>query len=154
MHKRVIAALRNVWETVRPILCNDAPEGHVPEEVEEDVNLTTKDILSYSWRALKEARLVFHQTVRYYFADKLSSLLRVIVTKAPISDDTKVSLFRKDNLEALGTLCFTELAELRHRGAFSAVAQAFSACCSRAHTLRDPGLLKRLYGVSQSLTIF
>ena len=31
-------------------------EGHVPEDMEEEPDLTTKDILSYSWRGLKEAR--------------------------------------------------------------------------------------------------
>jgi hypothetical protein len=56
LHKRIIRAVENVWKCVRSVLCNDAPEGHVPDDVEEDVNLTTKDVLSYSWRALKEAR--------------------------------------------------------------------------------------------------
>ena len=44
------------WSRVRPILCNDAPEGFVFEEVEEDATFGTKDILSWAWRALKEAK--------------------------------------------------------------------------------------------------
>lgn len=56
MHSVLVLALQRVWTCVRNILCNDAPEGHVPDETSEDENMTTKDILSYSWRALKEAR--------------------------------------------------------------------------------------------------
>jgi putative death-receptor fusion protein DUF2428 len=56
IHSRITVALKEIWSYVHDVLCNDAPEGHVPDELEEDVSLTTKDILSYSWRALKEAR--------------------------------------------------------------------------------------------------
>lgn len=56
MHSVLVLALQRVWTCVRDILCNDAPEGHVPDETSEDENMTTKDILSYSWRALKESR--------------------------------------------------------------------------------------------------
>ena len=36
---------------------------------------------------------------------------------------------RRGELEKMGTLAFTQLAELRHRGAFSTVSQTFAACC-------------------------
>lgn len=59
IHSVLVLALQRVWTCVRNILCNDAPEGHVPDDTTvEDENMTTKDILSYSWRALKEARYV------------------------------------------------------------------------------------------------
>lgn len=45
-----------LWSCVYHILCADAPEGHVPDEIDEEVSLDTKEILSYSWRGLKEAR--------------------------------------------------------------------------------------------------
>lgn len=35
------------------------------------------------------------------------------------------------DFKALGDLAFTQLAELRHRGAFSTVSQTFAACCVR-----------------------
>jgi len=35
------------------------------------------------------------------------------------------------DFKALGDLAFTQLAELRHRGAFSTVSQTFAACCDR-----------------------
>jgi hypothetical protein len=45
-------------------------------------------------------------------------------------------------------LSFTALVELRHRGAFSAVAQAFAACCLRAAREDYEGTLSRCYGVN------
>jgi hypothetical protein len=50
--------VESLWICVHQILCADAPEGHVPEEMDEEVSLDTKEILSYSWRGLKEARYV------------------------------------------------------------------------------------------------
>jgi len=43
---------------VKSILCNDAPEGLSSDDADDEAELTTKDVLSYSWRALKESRLV------------------------------------------------------------------------------------------------
>jgi hypothetical protein len=56
-HQRIIAAFEAIWVCIHDLLCNDAPEGYVPEDLEDDSSLTTKDILSYSWRALRELRL-------------------------------------------------------------------------------------------------
>jgi hypothetical protein len=56
LHAKIFECLRMVWNCVKDVLCNDAPEGHMPEELEGEQDITTKDILSYSWRALKEAR--------------------------------------------------------------------------------------------------
>lgn len=53
---RTIDVLHEIWNLVHDVLCNDAPEGHVPADVEDNSALTYKDILSYSWRALKEVR--------------------------------------------------------------------------------------------------
>jgi hypothetical protein len=56
LHNDVFECIRGVWDCVKDVLCNDAPEGHMPDELEGEQDVTTKDILSYSWRALKEAR--------------------------------------------------------------------------------------------------
>jgi hypothetical protein len=56
IHHQFALALKEIWACVKDTLCNDAPEGYVPDELEEENNITTKDILSYSWRALKESR--------------------------------------------------------------------------------------------------
>lgn len=132
LHNHVLNSLRSIWDCVRNILCVDAPEGHVPEDMEEEPDLTTKDILSYSWRGLKEA----------------STLLRVIVGKAPFTLPNGVSILETAEFEGLGKLCFLQLAELRHRGAFSTVAQTFAAFCLRCNRSSDPeikGLLDRWY---------
>ena len=56
---RLHKSFHDVWSCVYETLCNDAPEGFVPEELEEE-DIGTKDVLSYSWRALKESRLANH----------------------------------------------------------------------------------------------
>ncbi|GAB7339803.1 hypothetical protein MBLNU457_6351t1 [Dothideomycetes sp. NU457] len=113
--KRLHNGMERAWKDVHHILCNDAPEGFMPEDLEDDeATLTTKDVLSYSWRALKETGL----------------LIRALVTKCPVSTETS-SLMTPSELRSLGDLCFVQLVELRHRGAFSTVAQTFVACCVR-----------------------
>jgi len=141
--------LSRVWYCVRPILCNDAPEGHIPEDLDPESDIDTKDILSYSWRALREARYGSrHQ--RETTANTSSSLMRAVVTRAPVLDREEPSEFirlEEQNLQDLVKLAFTELTELRHRGAFSAVAQAFAACCSRSSRSNRPDILEMFYAV-------
>jgi len=53
-----------------------------------------------------------------------------------------------------GDLCFTQLAELRHRGAFSTVAQTFAAVCQQCSISRTDAtrqLTRRWYQASQSV---
>jgi hypothetical protein len=56
IHVKICVMLVEVWDIVQFVLCNDAPEGHVPQELEDVHSLSTKDVLSYSWRALAETR--------------------------------------------------------------------------------------------------
>ncbi|KAF2085259.1 hypothetical protein K490DRAFT_46993 [Saccharata proteae CBS 121410] len=128
IHRRLFMSLRSIWTCVQGILCNDAPEGHVPDDMEEEPDLTTKDILSYSWRALKEA----------------STLIRVVVAKAPFNLPDGTVVLETSEFEELGRLCFLQLAELRHRGAFSTVAQTFAACCLRSSRSSDPAIRQLL----------
>ena len=123
LHGRISTAIEKLWSCIRDVLCADAPEGHVPEELEEDQSLDTKEILSYSWRGLKEA----------------SVLLRSIVSKAPIGTSDE-SILTPAEFERLGQQCFIQLVELRHRGAFSTVAQTFAAFCRRCFSVSDPDL--------------
>ena len=55
-HGEIVASIESLWSCVYHVLCADAPEGHVPDELEDESSLDTKEILSYSWRGLKEAR--------------------------------------------------------------------------------------------------
>ncbi|KAF2638484.1 hypothetical protein P280DRAFT_551128 [Massarina eburnea CBS 473.64] len=125
VHDDITTSFELLWICVANTLCADAPEGHVPEELEEE-SLDTKEVLSYSWRGLKEA----------------SVLLRVIITKAPIGT-TDRALITPSGVEMFGNLCFTQLVELRHRGAFSNVAQTFAAFCRRCVST-DISILRKL----------
>ncbi|KAF2270317.1 hypothetical protein CC78DRAFT_611968 [Lojkania enalia] len=131
IHDRICTCFESLWSCIRDVLCADAPEGHIPEELEEDMSIDTKEILSYSWRGLKEA----------------SVLLRTIVSKAPIGP-SEPSMLTPLVFEKLGTQCFTQLVELRHRGAFLTVAQTFAAFCQRSLSVDDQtlrGLSKNWY---------
>jgi hypothetical protein len=56
VHSDIVTSIESLWSCVYHVLCADAPEGHVPDELEDESSLDTKEILSYSWRGLKEAR--------------------------------------------------------------------------------------------------
>ncbi|KAI0128637.1 putative death-receptor fusion protein-domain-containing protein [Xylariales sp. AK1849] len=100
-----------MWQTVRHVLCDDSPEGHLPEELEEVGGLDTKDLLSYSFRAIHES----------------SNLLRVVASNTRFQDKPSLNTYR--TLESIGNLTFDQLANLRHRGAFTTVSQTFTSCC-------------------------
>lgn len=51
----------------------------------------------------------------------------------------KVGL-RREKLQKIGALAFTQLAELRHRGAFSTVSQTFAACCILCAQRKSPSI--------------
>lgn len=58
LQTRLLTCCERVWAAVRNILCDDSPEGHLPQELEEVDGLDTKDVLSFSFRAVHEARYV------------------------------------------------------------------------------------------------
>lgn len=45
-----------------------------------------------------------------------------------------------EDFRGVGNLAFTQLAELRHRGAFTAVSQTFASCCRRCTNSKDPNI--------------
>ena len=56
---RILVCCGEVWKVVRRVLCFDSPEGfELEDDDDNDVSVGTKDTLSFSWRALKESRLV------------------------------------------------------------------------------------------------
>lgn len=58
VHDRLMSICDKIWHGVKPVLCVDSPEGH-SDEPGEDLAVGPKDILSYSWRALRESRYAF-----------------------------------------------------------------------------------------------
>jgi hypothetical protein len=56
VYRRALSCSKRIWATVKHVLCDDSPEGHLPEDMEEVEGLDTKDLLSYSFRAVHESR--------------------------------------------------------------------------------------------------
>ena len=52
----ILEIIHTSWHCIRPILCDDAPEGFMFEDYDEEASVDSKDILSWAWRGLKEAR--------------------------------------------------------------------------------------------------
>ncbi|GAW11119.1 hypothetical protein ANO14919_004590 [Xylariales sp. No.14919] len=131
---RAISYCRRVWRAVRHILCDDSPEGHLPEELQQIEGLDTKDLLSYSFRAIHES----------------SNLLRTIAHNMCYDRKQGYLAPSRQSFEEIGNLTFTELSNLRHRGAFSTVSQTFTTCCQLVQSIPtdqtgDVDLLKKWY---------
>ncbi|MCJ1396622.1 hypothetical protein MMC18_009513 [Xylographa bjoerkii] len=127
MHIRLVHCCSMIWFAVKDVICYDSPEGHVIVEAEDDESdADVKDALSYSWRALKEA----------------SALLLAMISNPGYSPPSLEGGLAYEDLKTLGDLTITQLAELRHRGAFSTVSQTFLACCIRCTTSDDSRIAK------------
>ncbi|KAJ5452628.1 Armadillo-like helical [Penicillium cf. griseofulvum] len=138
VHDRIVALCDKIWLEAKPLLCIDSPEGH-SDEPTEDLDVGPKDALSYSWRSLREASLLLHATL--------------VNTSYGPSGDNGLNLADFANI---GGVSFTQLAELRHRGAFSNVSQTFATCCQRCSASKDPSIreLPRSWYQEAKLTIF
>ncbi|RYP07269.1 hypothetical protein DL764_002584 [Monosporascus ibericus] len=113
LQDRAITCCDRIWQAVRHILCDDSPEGHLPEELEEVEGLDTKGLLSYSFRAIHES----------------SNLMKTIGNNARNERVNGFLTLSRDSFERIGRLTFEELSNLRHRGAFTTVTQTFASCC-------------------------
>jgi hypothetical protein len=58
LQQRLVNQCCRIWTSVREILCNESPEGHLPQDLDEVEIVDTKDVLSYSFRAVHESRYV------------------------------------------------------------------------------------------------
>jgi hypothetical protein len=127
---QAVDCCRRVWDTVRAVLCDDSPEGHLPEDLEEVDGLDTKDLLSYSFRAIHESRYVFtNSTICESRLTSNSHLLRVVASNARSRSGAGLIKPPQDLFEIIGNLTFEQLSNLRHRGAFTTVSQTFTGCC-------------------------
>ncbi|KAL2181602.1 putative death-receptor fusion protein-domain-containing protein [Thermothelomyces heterothallicus CBS 202.75] len=121
LQRRVFFCAQQIWFVVKHVLCDDSPEGHLPEEFEDIEGLDTKDLLSYSFRAVHES----------------SNLLRLLVGTLRLKNTAGAPLPPIDVFRETGYLAFEQLASLRHRGAFSTVSYTFSTCCQLTQQLRE-----------------
>lgn len=118
---RIVSLCARIWNVVSYVLCDDSPEGNMPEELENVDGLDTKGLLSYSFRAIHESSLLTRSLIQ-----KLG-VSRVVGSLLPTPE-----VFRR-----VGNLAFAQLSTLRHRGAFSSVSLNFTCCCQNA---RNPHL--------------
>ncbi|KAK4163458.1 thyroid adenoma-associated protein [Cladorrhinum sp. PSN259] len=119
IQRRILACAQRIWKTVKHVLCDDSPEGHLPEEMEDIEGLDTKDLLSYSFRAVHES----------------SNLLRLVMGTLRLKVTPGVPFPPLDVFRDTGFLTFEQLASLRHRGAFSTVSYTFTTCCQLTQNL-------------------
>lgn len=102
----VLSISAKIWSLTQPHLCVDSPETEL-EEADEAMHTGPKDQLAYAWRALRDTNVL------------MQSLLKSTSTFSGA-------------IAPIGEICFEQLARLRHRGAFSTVAQTFLLCCEKA----------------------
>ena len=99
VHRDILASMEPLWAAIYHTLCADAPEGYIPDAMEDQAGLNTKEVLSYSWRALKEARyvtlvvqeIVLILAVHYYVAQSLSVLSATMIVASWIPTNLSVS---------------------------------------------------------------
>ncbi|CAI6088687.1 unnamed protein product [Clonostachys chloroleuca] len=123
VQNRLVSCCEQIWDAVRDILCDDSPEGHLPQELEEVDGINTKDILSYSFRAIHES----------------SNLIRAMALTVWAKPQAKSISPSLDSFKRMGDLSFIQLSTLRHRGAFSTVSSTFSTCCQQTQYLGKEG---------------
>jgi hypothetical protein len=129
---RIVDLCTRIWNAVSHVLCDDSPEGKV---LENNDDLDSKGLLSYSFRAIHES----------------SQLMRTIVGNLGFSRAVGFLLPTPEVFRRVGNLAFSQLSTLRHRGAFSSVSLNFTCCCQNArnpHVVSgdaQPSLLENWY---------
>ncbi|ETN39727.1 uncharacterized protein HMPREF1541_05953 [Cyphellophora europaea CBS 101466] len=108
---RVLHICTQIWLLTQPQLCIDSPETGT-EDMEDEVIRGPKDLLAYTWRALRDSSLLLQTLMKW---DQI-------------------------HFEEIGALCLEQLTRLRHRGAFSTVAQTFALCCEKARSHPDENI--------------
>ncbi|RFU34981.1 hypothetical protein B7463_g1379, partial [Scytalidium lignicola] len=136
---RAMYSCCQIWENVKKVLCDKSPEGHLPEELEELEKVGTKDVLSYSFRAIHES----------------SNLMRALVSKIRLRWPDGSPVLSPEVFNGIGAVTFDQLSTLRHRGAFSTVSLTFATCCQLARyqvpgERSRPNILEKWYKGSMS----
>ncbi|KAL3964384.1 hypothetical protein ACCO45_001388 [Purpureocillium lilacinum] len=130
LQSRLVSCCGRVWDAVKDVLCDDSPEGHLPQELEDMEGLDTKGLLSFSFRAVHES----------------SNLMRTMVLSFRNRSREGLLIPTPEAFESIGNLTFKELVNLRHRGAFTTVALTFATCCQNSkHVEQGAALLDAWY---------
>lgn len=119
LQQQLVDACERIWNAVKDVLCDDSPEGHLPQELEEMEGLDTKGLLSYSFRAVHES----------------SNLMRSMILAIRNRSRAGAVLPTNQMFRKIGNLTFTQLCTLRHRGAFTTVSATFTSCCQQSKHL-------------------
>ncbi|KJK77668.1 hypothetical protein H634G_07407 [Metarhizium anisopliae BRIP 53293] len=131
LQRDIVSCCERAWKAVRDVLCDDSPEGHLPQELEEVDGLDTKDLLSYSFRSVHES----------------SNLMRTIILTIQNRSRNGLIIPSKEVFERIGNLTFTQLENLRHRGAFTTVSSTFATCCQQTKYLQLEQNERTLLGI-------
>jgi Putative death-receptor fusion protein (DUF2428) len=115
LFSRIFDLCLGVWHAVSPDLCVDSPEFSRKAEPAHSFE-GPKDFLAYSWRALRDSSLLMQAMLSRLGSDGSAVLLG--------SENDK-------NVWKMFGLSLEQLTKLRHRGAFSTVAETFALCCER-----------------------
>jgi Putative death-receptor fusion protein (DUF2428) len=151
----LIASLcSRIWNQVKDVLCNDSPEGHLPHGLDDIDSVDTKDILSYSFRAIDESRYLCPELIiSLLLTSVFSNLMRSLATKIKYTWEDGSGIIPLQVFNLIGELTFEQLSSLRHRGAFTTVALTFARCCQLTQTkiasdeLMGSNILQRWYQV-------
>lgn len=119
LQDRLLQCCQRAWASVKYILCDDSPEGHLPSELEELEGLDTKGLISYSFRSIHES----------------SNLMRFMILAIRNKSRKGLVTPSKEVYLGIGRLTFVQLSNLRHRGAFTNVSATFTACCQQSKHL-------------------
>lgn len=139
--QRIIPKCKQLTDVVAPIVNSSAPEGHLPNDLNDisnyidsddnaasPIKVTPQIVLVCAWRTVREASL----------------LLGDIALRTPIipsaSDTSTNGLITVDELLAIGAHFQQLLAETKHRGAFEQAFVGFSKLCVRLWRSNEPQL--------------
>jgi hypothetical protein len=105
---KVLRLCDDIWRRVLPVLTSDSPEGNIRDMITKyqtnGITTSPQEYLSNSWRGLKEA----------------SSLLGAVL---PFSQH------KSRDYDSAGNLFLKWLANIRHRGSFTAIIPSFEKIC-------------------------
>jgi len=102
--RRILTLCEDIWTLVCPVLTHDSPEGNLELDGTVLRDASAQDLLSSSWRSLKEAA-------------------------ALVGNELATPTATINDYQAAGMLFMEWLSRIRHRGAFSAVMPAFEGLC-------------------------